>query len=444
MVRLGAMGDILHALPAVTALRAAHPEWLIGWAVEPHWAPLLVSRSAGDFPGGMGGGAHLVPAHADGSTAVMNGAPEVGQAVEEFMYSERNIGRQDSEMPVVDRVHLVGARGWGRAPFSRGTWTDIARVRGELRSARYDVCVDLQGAVRSAVVGRWAGAARMIGEDDPREGAARWFFGERVKTAGTHVIEQCLEVAGAVDGEVLPFVAAELPRDSVAEAWCERWLRERFVGLPFVMLNPGAGWGAKRWPSERYGRVAAGLAAMGCGVVVNAGPGESDLASAVIAASVATVRDAAPVFAVSPGLAELISLSRRASLVVAGDTGPLHLANALGRPVVGIFGPTDPARNGPFGAGSGARPEEQFRVLRHPESRRDHSRKSDPETGLLTISVEDVMGAAKELLAGSLSGRSDEARPEAGAAGWEDEAGDNDGSTAVKGARGAADLPGFN
>jgi heptosyltransferase-1 len=76
---------------------------------------------------------------------------------------------------------------------------------------------------------------------------------------------------------------------------------------------------------------------------------------------------------------------------VAGDTGPLHLASALGRPVVGIYGPTDPSRNGPYGT--------RFRVLRSPESRRDHTRRPEPEAGLLTITPEDVLKAADELLA---------------------------------------------
>jgi heptosyltransferase-1 len=153
-----------------------------------------------------------------------------------------------------------------------------------------------------------------------------------------------------------------------------------------VLINPGAGWGAKRWPVERYGEVAKGLAALGYGVVVNAGPEEIDLATELVAAS-----DGAAIYAV-PTLVELIELTRRSSLTIAGDTGPLHLACTLGKPVVGIFGPTDPERNGPYGC--------EFRVLRHPESKRDHSRRSEPEAGLLTIEPEAVLEAAVELLKG--------------------------------------------
>jgi heptosyltransferase-1 len=130
--------------------------------------------------------------------------------------------------------------------------------------------------------------------------------------------------------------------------------------------------------------VAAGLAEQGYSVVVNARESEAALGAEVVKASGGIAVQ------VDPSLGELIALTRLASLMIAGDTGPLHLACALGKPVVGIFGPTDPARNGPFGC--------SYRVLRHPESRRDHSRRSEPEPGLLTIKPEAVLEAALELL----------------------------------------------
>jgi heptosyltransferase-1 len=136
---------------------------------------------------------------------------------------------------------------------------------------------------------------------------------------------------------------------------------------------------------ERYAAVANELIAKGFRVVVNAGPGEERLADDLYRA---TGNAATPL---SCSLGQLISLTRRVALVIAGDTGPLHLACALGRPVVGIYGPTDPSRNGPFGT--------RFRVLRSPESRRDHSRHEAPEAGLLTISPDDVLNAASDLLA---------------------------------------------
>jgi heptosyltransferase-1 len=115
------------------------------------------------------------------------------------------------------------------------------------------------------------------------------------------------------------------------------------------------------------------------------GPGEEPLAELM---AQATAGAATPLRA---SLDQLIAVTRRIALCIAGDTGPLHLACALGRPVVGIYGPTDPGRNGPFGTA--------FRVLRSPLSRRDHTRRAEPEAGLLTIRPEDVLRAATELLA---------------------------------------------
>jgi heptosyltransferase-1 len=333
IVRLGAMGDILHALPAVTALRQAHPEWFMGWAVEPQWCGLLC---AGDCK------------------------------------------VRGSEMPLVDRIHTVPAKQWARTPMHASTLRGIRQLRRELRAARYDICIDLQGAVRSALIGRLSDAKRLIGEDRPREPAARWFFRERVPTRGTHVIEQAIEVVNQVADESLPFVPASLPCDPRAE--------QAAAGLPqpFVLLNPGAGWGAKRWPIDRYAEVARALHAAGHSIVVNAGPGEEQLSQELRMTAGDFIR------AFQPTLSELIAITRKAALVIAGDTGPLHLASSLGRPVVAIFGPTDPARNGPFGG--------SFRVLRHPESKRDHTRRAQPEAGLLTITPEAVTEAALELL----------------------------------------------
>jgi heptosyltransferase I len=332
------MGDILHALPAVTALRQAHPEWFIGWAVEPQWRGLFCAGEC----------------------------------------AERN-----PQMPLVDAIHIIPAKQWARAPLSAATLRDVRRVRRELRETRYDICIDLQGAVRSAVIGRWAHASRLIGEDKPRERAARWFFSERIRTSGIHVIEQAIEVANAVEGKPLPVLLPWLPADPAAEHQADS------IAQPFVLISPGAGWGAKRWPIERYAAVAAQLSQAGYHVIINSGPGEESIAEELVRLSGNT---ATPL---SLTLAELIALTRRSSLVIAGDTGPLHLASALGKPVVGIFGPTDPARNGPFGG--------SFRVLRHPDSRRDHSRHNAPEAGLLTITPEAVLDAALGLLQPSTS-----------------------------------------
>jgi len=333
------MGDILHALPAVTALRMAHPEWVIDWVVEPRWRALL--------------------------------------AVED------SIGRGPAQ-PLIDRLHLASTKDWRRAPMSLKTFHEIKALRRALRAGGYDAVLDLQGAVRSAVVGRLAGCRRLIGEAEPRERIARWLFTERVATRGAHVIEQDVELASAVAGDALAPAAPWLPVDATAEAWADKLL-PLSANQPAVLINPGAGWGAKRWPAERYAEVVNGLAGRGLRMLVNAGPGEEALADAIVQGSGGTATQ------LTCSVAQLIALTRRIALCIAGDTGPLHLACALGRPVVGIYGPTDPSRNGPFGT--------RFRVLRSPESRRDHKRHAEPEAGLLTIQPEDVVHAADELLA---------------------------------------------
>lgn len=341
------MGDILHALPAVTALRQTHPAWQIGWVVEPRWAPLLRAGNEGTREAWTGEG-------------------------------------RDSAMPVVDRLHFARTREWKRRPLSRGTRSEIAALRRELRDTGYDVVLDLQGAIRSATIARMSGARRRIGEARPREWPAQWFFTERVETRGAHVIEQDVELASAVAGDMLAPADPLLPVDPEAERWCDAWLTAAIPGAaqPIALIAPGAGWGAKRWPAERYTAVAVGLAERGFRVLVNCGPGEEALAAPIVASGAA--------LPLSVTLAQLIAIARRITLCIGGDTGPLHLASALGRMVVGIYGPTDPSRNGPFGA--------RCRVLRSPESRRDHSRRSEPDPGMLTISPEDVLRAACELV----------------------------------------------
>ena len=354
------MGDILHALPAVTALRLAHPDWQIGWVVEPRWQPLL---KAGNGEQGTG--------NRDQGTGNSGDCGAIATSPSRL------------QMPIVDRLHFAPSREWKRHPLSTNTRRAIAALRHELRAAEYSAVLDLQGAIRSAVIARMTGCPRRIGEASPREWPAQWLFTERMVTHGAHVIEQDVELASAVAGDALSAVDAQLPIDPEAEAWCAAWIESTFPGVsrPVALITPGAGWGAKRWPPERYAAVAEGLAQRGLHVVVNAGPGEEPLAAAIASSNAVTLTATLP---------QLIALTRRIALCIGGDTGPLHLASALGRPVVGIYGPTDPSRNGPYGT--------RARVLRNPGSRRDHTRRSAPDPGLLTIAPDDVLRAADELL----------------------------------------------
>ena len=242
VVRLGSMGDILHALPAVTALRVRHPDWEIGWVLEPRWRALLTAGIADQGSG-------------------VNRANSPAQ-------------------PVVDRVHFAPAKEWGRRPLSIQTAHEIKALRAELRASNYNAVIDLQGAIRSAVIARMAGSKRVIGEAEPRERIARWLFNERVKTRGAHVIEQDVELVSAIADDALATVPPLLPVDPAAEDWCDALLAPT-AGQPVALINPGAGWGAKRWPVERYAAVAEGLVKRGLRVLVNAGPGEEPLATAI-------------------------------------------------------------------------------------------------------------------------------------------------------------------
>ncbi|HXM21108.1 MAG TPA: glycosyltransferase family 9 protein [Terriglobales bacterium] len=334
------MGDIIHTLPAATALRRAFPEVSLGWVVEERWAELLCTLP------------------------------------------EPRSGPRSPRRPLVDRVHTVNTKIWRRSLLSIQTWEQVAAGLSELRAQRYEVAVDFQGAVRSAVLACWSGAPVIYGAAQPRENVASMFYTRQVIARGSHVVEQNLSLAEAVARRPLEMPKIEFPDDQAVEKQCEDRL-QRGIG-DFVLLNPGAGWGAKQWPAERYGQVARRLAEEGVKSVINFGPGEELLTQAVESASEGAAKG-------SPcSLTELIALTGRARLFVGGDTGPMHLAAALGIPVVAIFGPTNPTRNGPFGTRS--------IVLRSPASPTTHSRRAQPDPGMLEISSDEVIAAARKLL----------------------------------------------
>jgi heptosyltransferase-1 len=277
IVRLGALGDVVHTVPAAAALRAAFPAARIDWLVEPRHRAIV----------------DLVTA--------------------------------------VDRTLLLEGR-------SAAGW--LAAVR-TLRQTAYDVAFDFQGLLKSAVLARGSGAARVAGFSiwHLREKGARPFYSDAGDAEGGHVITKnlrLLRVVGVTDAQIR-FPLAEVASAAVDE------LTARVAG-PFAVLNPGAGWPNKRWPAARFGEVASYLREV-CGLtpVILWGPGEESLAGEVLRASSGTAVIAPPTT-----VADLVPLARAAALVISGDTGPLHVATAAGTPTVSLFGPTDPARNGPF------------------------------------------------------------------------------------------------
>jgi lipopolysaccharide heptosyltransferase I len=339
VVRLSAMGDIIHTLPAVATLREAFPRATLGWLIEERWAELLCTLR---YP---------------------------------------RSGRRSPQRPLVDRVHSVNTAEWRRTLFSFNTWQQMAVGLSELRGVRYQAAIDFQGAVRSALLARWSGAPLVYGSAQPRENAASMWYTRQISPSGTHVVDQALALAQAVIQHPAPNSQPIFPVDPDAE--------RKIDGLTadvrdFAILSPGAGWGAKQWPAERYGTVASELEKNGLQSLVNCGPGEEELAVAVENASAGAARK------VCCSIAELIALTRRARLFIGGDTGPMHLAAALKIPMVAIFGPTNPERNGPFGTPAV--------VLRSLSSATSHARLHEPEQGLLEITPEEVVVAVRQLL----------------------------------------------
>jgi len=346
VVRLSAMGDVIHAMPAIASLRRAKPDVQIGWLIEERWAELLCSRM-----------------------------------------TERMAPRSQLK-PLADWVHVANFTRWRRALSSADTWRDIRLRIRDVRAMQYELALDFQGSMRSALAARASGAGVRVGSSQPREAPANMLYTRTIDPAGVHVVEQALSLASAVAGEDLEYIEPPFPLDPAHEAWATDFIA-KLDGKPFAILNPGAGWGAKCWPAESFGNVARALVERGLAVVVNHGPGEEQLAKAVRASSGGVA------LPLKCSIGELIALTHRAALFIGGDTGPMHLAAALRVPVVALFGPTRPERNGPFGT--------RCVVLRSPDSVYNTSHIDRPDEGLVSIPPPAVIEAAEQLLGGRVA-----------------------------------------
>jgi len=283
IVRLGALGDIVHAIPVAAALRRSFPSAKIDWLVSAKHREIL------------------------------------------------------DLVPVIDR----------RLAFQDASFLSAIL---ELRSARYDVTFDLQGLIKSAVLARSSGAPRVIGfsASYARERPARALYTETYDPGRggiydpretRHVVEINLGLLQTIG---LTVARPEFPFEHVDSAAARQVASQ--TGGRYALLNPGAAWPNKRWPPARFAAVARALRERhGLASAVLWGPGEQPLAEAI-------VRDAAGAAVLSPktSIADLVALAQGAALMVSGDTGPTHIASAVGVPVVGIYGPTRPSRNGPL------------------------------------------------------------------------------------------------
>jgi len=326
IVRLGALGDIVHALPAVAALRDRWPDATIDWLVDARHRDIL-----------------------------------------------------DLVSVVDERILLPSAL------------AAQCRVVSELRRRRYDLAVDLQGLIKSALLARASGARRAVGfrADELRERPAAIFYTETHDTAhARHVVMKNLALVRALGANVaevrfplrVPSPPVAVPVDAIGG------LRDG----PFALLNPGAAWPNKQWPPERFGGVAAALRdRYAMRSLVLWGPGEERLAHSAVLSSRGAAQAAPPTT-----VHDLVALTAAAALVVSGDTGPLHIAVALGRPVVAIHGPTSPARNGPL-------LDADTVVSKFEQCRCHHQRRCTADRWCLDdVAVEDVMIAIDRRLAG--------------------------------------------
>ena len=292
LVRLGAFGDIVHAIPVAAALSRAFPSARIDWLVSAKHRELL------------------------------------------------------DLVPLIDRRLIVKDHG-----AAGGGLSVVSAIR-ELRRGRYDVALDLQGLLKSAAFARLSGAARVVGFSSSylREPLARPFYTDVYDPGGggmydprerSHVVQMNLGLLTTIG---VTAAAPEFPIERV-DTEIARATRER-AGNRYALVNPGAAWPNKRWPAARYGAVARAVAERhGLKTIVSWGPGEEGLAQEV-------VRESSGAALLSPrtSIADLLALIRGAALMISGDTGPTHVAAALGTPIVGIYGPTRPSRNGPWAA----------------------------------------------------------------------------------------------
>lgn len=292
IVRLSALGDIVHALPVLATIKKARPDAQVDWLVEENYASIL-ALAAG--------------------------------------LNRRVIVRAKT-----------GSETSGAVSFSSGG--GYLRAARYLRAQRYDLALDLQGLVKSAVWARVSGARRVVGFDRAhlREALAASFYSESVVPDGNgHVIHKNLSILSALN--ITPD-AVELPLTPQAGAETLAAIDAAGGKGSYIVLNPGAAWPNKQWPPDRFGALAAALRdRAGLRSLVTWGPSERDLAGSIVEAS-AGAATAAPATSVS----DLGVLLREAALVVSGDTGPLHIAAAMGTPLVGLYGPTRPERNGPW------------------------------------------------------------------------------------------------
>lgn len=342
IVKLGAIGDVVHTLPALACLRRALPQSYIAWTVE------------------SGGPAKLL--------------------------------RNNS---MLDEVIEVNTRGWRKNLTARETHSAMALAFSRLRQTEFDVALDFQGLLKSAIMARLSGAARRVGfaRAALREPASAFLLTEQVTVNDDdHIIRKNLQLVAHLRISVQGDYQFPISISSEDETFALRHL-ERLDGN-LAIINPGGGWPTKLWNASGFAAIADRLhESFGIRSVVTYGPGEQELAQSVVAHSRSNT-----VEMLEATLKEFFALARYAKIFIGGDTGPLHLAAAAGTPIVGIYGPTPARRNGPFA-------KEDLVVERLDlDCRTDCFRRSCSHTSCMNIPVEVVWESVVKRLRRAESG----------------------------------------
>ncbi len=318
VVRLGHFGDVVHTLPAVALLKQAWPDAEISWLVEPVWASLL----------------------------------------------------QDN--PALHNVIELPLKAWRRAMLQPASWQAAFRLRHELHESAFDLAVVFQPLIQSALIARLAGARETVGFDTAnlREPAARFLLDRQITANRAHVVDKNLALARGLTG---------LQNEAPPAPWLPPGVAP--ANLPagdFLLASPFAGWRSKEWPPERFAELARIAWAERRIPLLLDGP-PSDLIE------LQAIADQAPPGACRPiltSIAQLIAVTRRAAAVVGVDSGPLHLAAALGKRGVALFGPTDPARNGPYG--------DSIKTIRRADAPTSYKRGGRHSEAMRAITAHDV------------------------------------------------------
>ena len=328
VIRLSSLGDIVHALPAVSALAQIPGGARIDWLIEPRYKILLE------------GNPHL-----------------------------RNVIEIET----------------------RGSYAALLGAVRTFRRRTYDAVIDFQGLLKSALLGRLACADERVGFAEPwlRESVAGVFYTHQIPIPeAEHVVEENLGLVKRWGAEAAERARWSFPLPDLPEARDRVEEKLKKLGVEnsdLLIVNPGGGWAAKRWPAENFAALLAALTrACPLTPVVTYGPGEESLAEAILQGS----GNPAAV-SIATDIPEFIALARRAKLFVGTDTGPLHLASAVGTPVVGIYGPTNPKRHGPFSP---------LDIVLHRANRISHSRRNPHAGGIREIDVGEVADAVRARL----------------------------------------------